>query len=235
MRRDSAIPPYILRLDPPPFASPSFPGPATFFDMVPKRDPRVDAYIAEAAPFAQPILRHLRNLIHRGNPALTETIKWNCPFFLYEETLFCSFAAFKSHAGLNFHHQGMEDLLTRRLGRTNEAMGLLGRLTQLSDLPADGVLLGYIKTATKLHDSGQPRRPKSTPRPPPPVPADLSDALKRNPKAAGNWTGFSSSARREYIEWIAGAKRPETREKRLLTTVEWVAAGKPRNWKYQNC
>lgn len=203
--------------------------------MPAKKDPRVDAYIAQAAPFAQPILKHLRKLVHRGNPGAEETIKWSCPFFTYQGQLFCSFAAFKAHAAFGFHHQGMSKILTKEIGKATEAMGLMGRLTSLKDLPGDATLLRYIKLAKALHDSGAPRVQKAKPRPDLPVPADLGDALKRSKKAATAWAAFSPSGRREYIEWITEAKRPETRESRLLTTIEWVAEGKARHWKYQNC
>ena len=203
--------------------------------MAGKTDPRVDDYIAEAAPFAQPILKHLRKLIHQGNPEVEETIKWSFPFFTYHGKLFCSLAAFKAHAAFGLHHVGMQKLLAREVDKTDEAMGLLGRLTSLKDLPSDKVLLGYIRTARKLHDTGAPSRPKPKARPVLPVPADLAAALKRSKQAAANWAGFSPSARRDYIEWITEAKRDETRATRLATTIEWLAAGKSRNWKYMNC
>lgn len=199
------------------------------------RDNRIDAYIAKAPLFARPILQHLRALVHQGNPEIEETIKWSCPFFTYHGKLFSSFAAFKAHATFGLHHQGMEKLVDEKIGKTSEAMGLMGRLTSLNDLPADKVLLGYIRAAKKLHDSGTPARAKPKPKPALPVPADLADALKRSQKAAAAWADFSPSCRREYIEWITEAKRPETRESRLLTTIEWVAEGTSRNWKYQNC
>jgi uncharacterized protein YdeI (YjbR/CyaY-like superfamily) len=203
--------------------------------MPAKKDPRVDAYIAKAAPFAQPILKHLRKLIHTACPAATEDIKWSMPSFIYNEKILCGIAAFKAHATLGFWHRGMEDLLKKELGKTGEAMGLLGKITSLDDLPADKVLIGYIRTAMSLHDSGTAARPKSKPRPALPEPADLKDALKRSKKAAATWATFSPSCRREYIEWITEARRPETREQRLLTTIEWTAEGKSRNWKYENC
>jgi uncharacterized protein YdeI (YjbR/CyaY-like superfamily) len=114
-------------------------------------------------------------------------------------------------------------------------MGLLGKVTCLDDLPSDKVMLGYLRTAVRLHDSGAAIRPKPKARPEPPVPSDLADALKRSRRAAAAWRDFSPSARRDYVEWITGAKRTGTRETRLLTTIEWVAAGKKRNWKYENC
>jgi uncharacterized protein YdeI (YjbR/CyaY-like superfamily) len=199
------------------------------------KDKRVDAYIAHAAPFAQPILRHLRQLIHTTCPEAEETIKWSHPFFQYRGKPLCHFAVFQAHAAFGFWHQGVEKLATKQVGKTDDAMGLLGRLTTLTDLPDDRILIRLLRFAQKLHDSGAPSRPKRKPRPALTEPADLLAALKRNAKAAAAWAGFSPSCRREYIEWISEAKRPETREQRLLTTIEWTAEGKQRNWKYQNC
>jgi uncharacterized protein YdeI (YjbR/CyaY-like superfamily) len=203
--------------------------------MPASKDPRIDAYIAKSAPFAQPILKHLRALIHQGNPEVEETIKWSMPFFTYHGKMFANFAAFKAHAAFGLHHQGLVALTKQAPGKADEAMGDLGRITSLDDLPADKALLAYIKNVKKLQDSGAATRVKAKPRAALPVPADLADALKRSKKAAAAWAEFSPSCRREYIEWITEAKRPETRETRLLTTIEWVAEGKQRNWKYQNC
>lgn len=202
---------------------------------MPAKDPRIDAYIAEAAPFAQPILKHLRKLVHQAAPAAEETIKWGSPFFTYRGKILCFMAAFKAHLAFGFWGPAMKKILTQDLGKTGSAMGLLGKIASLDDLPSDRQMLGYIKLAVKLHDSGGPGRPARKPRPALPVPADLADALKRSKKAAAAWAGFSPSCQREYIEWITEAKRPETREQRLLTTIEWTAEGKSRNWKYQNC
>ncbi|MBI2814603.1 MAG: YdeI/OmpD-associated family protein [Opitutae bacterium] len=200
-----------------------------------QRDPRTDTYIAKSAPFAQPILQHLRKLVHQGNPAAEETVKWGMPFFTHRGKMFASLAAFKAHAAFGLHHQGLEKLLRREGAKVDDAMGLLGRITSLKDLPGDRTLLGYIRTAVKLHDSGLPARMKAKPKPALPVPADLAAALRENPKAAAVWADFSPGARRDYIEWVTEAKRPETRATRLATTLAWVAAGKKRHWKYENC
>jgi hypothetical protein len=198
------------------------------------KDPRIDAYIAKSAPFARPILRHLRKLVHQGCPAAAEAVKWSSPFFLYRGKILCFMAAFKAHLAFGFWGPAMKKIIARD-GHAKEGRGLMGRITSPKDLPGDKVLLGYIRTAAQLHDTGLAARPKRKPRPALPVPADLAAALKRSRRAAAVWAEFSSSARREYIEWITEARRDETREQRLLTTIEWVAAGKQRNWKYMNC
>jgi uncharacterized protein YdeI (YjbR/CyaY-like superfamily) len=202
--------------------------------MATKRDPRVDAYIAQAAPFAQPLLKHLRQLVRQGCPEAEEALKWSSPFFLYRGKILCFMAAFKAHLAFGFWGSDMNKIIAAD-GHAKDGRGLLGRITRRQDLPSDAALLKYIRTAKKLHDSGAPLRPKPRPRPALPVPADLAAGLKKSKKAAAAWAGFSPSCRREYIEWITEARRPATRASRLGTTLAWVAAGKKRNWKYANC
>lgn len=200
-------------------------------------DPRIDAYIEKSAAFAQPILRRLRALVHRACPDATETMKWSHPHFQQGEAILCSMAAFKAHCTFGFWHQGMEKILAAEGVNGKDAMGSLGRITGPKDLPADATLLRWVREAAKLNVSDAPARPrlKRGPAKEAAVPADLAAALKKNAAAAKTFAGFRPSHRREYIEWITEAKRDETRRTRLVSTLEWLAEGKPRNWKYLNC
>ena len=203
--------------------------------MKKKTDPRIDAYIAKSAPFAQPILKHLRALVHEACPEAEETIKWSCPHFTSAGNILCSMAAFQAHAVFGFWHQGMAKVLGQAGGQAETAMGSFGRITNLDDLPNDKAMIRFIREAAKLNASGAPGRPPAKPKAALPVPADLVAALKEDKAASTAFAKFSLSHRREYIEWITGAKRAETRQKRLATTLEWLAEGKSRNWKYMNC
>lgn len=199
---------------------------------MPTTDPRVDAYIAKAAPFAQPILDHLRALVHATCPEVEESIKWGPPFFLYRGT-FCHMAAFKAHCAFGFWKWQQvvgEDA-------TEDAMGQFGRIVSLDDLPPKKTIVAYLRKAMALNDAGVPAatRARRTPKPEAAVPDDLAAALKRNRAARANFESFSPGQRREYVEWIVEAKREETRQKRLATAVERLAEGKTRNWKYQSC
>jgi len=197
-------------------------------------DPRVDAYIAKSAEFARPILQHLRELVHGACPEAEEEMKWNMPFFMHHGIL-CHMAAFKAHCSFGFRHRAMEAIVGRAVGKTNEGMGLFGRITTLADLPDDRAMRRYIQLAAKFMTSGGPARPAPKPKAALPVPAVLAAALKKNKAAAAAFKNFSPSHRREYIEWITEARRDETRQKRLATTIAWLVEGKPRNWKYMNC
>ncbi|HEX2853400.1 MAG TPA: YdeI/OmpD-associated family protein [Opitutaceae bacterium] len=196
------------------------------------KDPRVDSYIAEAGEFARPVLKHLRKLIHEGCPAAVETIKWGCPFFEYHGLL-CGLAAFKAHCSLFF----WRDIdVSRWLKKTNNAgagMGQFGKLTSLADLPSDPFLLACVRSAVEQRDAPKSKSKRARqPGKELPVPADLKKALAANPKAAATFKNFAPSHRRAYLDWIADAKQHATRERRLRTTIEWLAAGKPQNWKY---
>ncbi len=115
-------------------------------------------------------------------------------------------------------------------------MGQFGRLTSVAELPSKRVLTGFIRQAMKLNETGiKVAKPKSKPKPPVRLPADLSAALKTNSKARATYEGFSPSHRRDYVEWITEAKGADTRARRVKTAVEWMAEGKSRNWKYEKC
>ncbi|MEI6861222.1 MAG: YdeI/OmpD-associated family protein [Verrucomicrobiota bacterium] len=190
--------------------------------------------IAQAAEFARPILRHLRRLVQEACPEAEEAVKWGQLSFVYRGKILCGMGAFKSHCTFGFWHQGMTRLLTQELGKTEEAMGLMGRITCLADLPNDATMRRYIRRAAELIESGTPSRVPVKPKAVPPVLADLRATLKKSKLAAATFASFSPSHRREYIEWITEAKRAETRQKRLATTLAWLTEGKPRNWKYMN-
>jgi uncharacterized protein YdeI (YjbR/CyaY-like superfamily) len=194
------------------------------------RDPRVDAYIAKSADFAKPILTYLRDVVHEGCPTVQETIKWSAPFFDHHGVM-CSMAAFKEHCAFGFWKASL--VLDDKNPKAQEAAGHFGRITSLADLPPKKTMIGYIKKAMALNEQAvQPKRPPKHPKKPMEVPPYLMAALKKNKKALSTYESFPPSHKRDYLEWITEAKGEETRERRLATAIEWMAEGKPRNWKY---
>ncbi|MBA2241478.1 MAG: YdeI/OmpD-associated family protein [Chthoniobacterales bacterium] len=197
------------------------------------KDPRIDLYIAKAAPFAQPILQHLRDIVHAGCPQVDETLKWSMPHFDHKGVL-CGMAAFTRHCTFGFWKAA--PIVGDDKPGNSDAMGHFGRITSLADLPPDSLLIGYVRKAVELNDAGvkSPTRSKPKAKPEPLVVPDyFRDALRNNRKAETTFDGFSYSKQKDYIEWVTEAKRAETRDQRLATAVEWLAEGKPRMWKYQ--
>jgi uncharacterized protein YdeI (YjbR/CyaY-like superfamily) len=195
-------------------------------------DPRVDAYISKAADFAQPILTHLRSLVHKSCPEAQEIMKWSFPHFDYKGMM-CSMAAFKQHCAFNFWKQSLMKDAKKLLENREEAMGSFGRICSLKDLPSDKVIIGYIKEAMQLNDAEiKVKKAKPTEKKELKIPTYISSAIKKNKKAFTTFENFSSSNRREYVDWITEAKTEETRNKRLAQAIEWLSEGKIRNWKY---
>lgn len=200
-------------------------------------DPRIDAYIQRAAPFAQPLLQHFRALVHKAVPEAEETLKWGMPYFTTHGSILCGMAAFKQHCAFPFRKGVVDDA---REG----AMGQFGRVAKRSDLPSDKALMGFMKQAAKLNaeKKSAPRKPASasatrakakaanTAVKVPPV---FARALAKNAAAKKQFQAFPPGKKRDYVEWIAEAKSDDTRERRSTTAVEWIAEGKSRNWKYE--
>lgn len=193
------------------------------------QDPKIDAYIAKAQPFAQPILNHLRALVHETIPGLDEGLKWGMPHFIYKGKNLAGMSAFKAHAAFVIHGDG----------RQGDAMGQYGKITTLADLPGDNVLKSKLVEAKERIDQvGTALKPKTAarvPKPEMPIPPAFAAALKASPQAKAALEAFAPSHRREYVEWISEAKREETRDRRIAQAIEMLGEGKKRNWKYESC
>ncbi len=203
---------------------------------MPVTDKRVDEQIAGAPAFAQPVLRHLRALVHQACPEVEETIKWGRPFFLYRRKMLFYMAAFKGHCGFGFVGPDMRKVMGESGMPIEDSAGSIGRITAVSELPPRVQMLAWMRQAVAFAGGDEPKKVASKVRKPElEMPADLFAALKKTKGAKANFEGFSPSCRREYIEWITEAKRAETRERRVAQAAEWVAEGKTRNWKYMSC
>ncbi len=190
------------------------------------RDPRIDAYIAKSADFARPILEHVRELVHKTVPDAGEAIKWGMPHFTHNDKSIAGMAAFKAHCAVMVHGDG----------RQSEGMGSYGKITSLDELPDDAVMSAkFIEACERIDTKGTAakRSPRLAPKPELAVPQDFAAALRDNPKALATFEGFPPSQRREYVAWVSDAKQDATRAKRLATSIEWLAEGKRRNWKYE--
>ena len=190
---------------------------------MPITDPRIDAYIAKAKPFAQPILKRIRQAVHAGCPDVVETIKWSVPSFEYKGPM-CGMAAFKAHCLMGFWKGAL--LKTQPKARALDAWGNFGRFESLDDVPSQAALTRAVREAAKLNDLGVklPRTVKA--KKPLKAPAYMLAAIKKNKEAQATYDAFSPSCKREYIEWITDAKTDATRDRRIATAVQWMAEGK---------
>lgn len=198
-------------------------------------DDRVDAYIAKSADFAKPILTHLRKLVHTAFPGIQEGLKWGFPFFDYKGPV-CQMAAFKQHMGFGFWKASLLTDPHKLINTSDEAAaGSFGRITSLADLPADDILIAYIKEAVKLNEDGVKvvKTKPVTEKKELVTPPGFEVMLDSIANAKYNFHKFSPSKQREYLEWFDEAKTEATKQKRMEQAVEWISEGKSRNWKYQ--
>ncbi|WP_337872818.1 YdeI/OmpD-associated family protein [Ignavibacterium sp.] len=199
------------------------------------KDPRIDLYISKSADFAKPILTHLRQLIHSACPDVQETIKWGFPHFVYKDEILCSMASFKQHCAFGFWKASlMKDKTLIKNAVSESAMGHYGKITSLKDLAPDKKIISHIKEAMMLNEKGiKPRKNKITKANSEIIVPDFFlNRLKKNKQALKTFEAFRPSHKREYVEWITEAKTENTRNKRMETAIDWLAEGKPRNWKY---
>ncbi len=160
-----------------------------------EKDPGIDAYIASAAPFAQKILKHLRKLVHSGCSEVEETIKWSMPHF-QRHGILCWMAGFKHHCAFGFWKA--PSIFDPDPQLESAAMGNFGRITELADLPPDHVLIGYVRKAAMLNESGLRvgSRERRTAKPRSGVvPDDFAQPLAKNKKGATDAvsTGLTSA------------------------------------------
>lgn len=189
---------------------------------MPTTDKRVDAYIAKAPEYAKPILTRIRSWVHEGAPQCEETLKWNSPTFM-QKGILCGMSAFKQHCMVGFWKASLVGAKLR------------DKITTLDDLPPRTEFIRSVRRAVELNESGvQTPRAPAKPKKPLAMPPDFRTALSKRAKTRAVWDGFSPSHQREYLEWILEAKQQETRARRIVQAVEWIAEGKSRNWKYLN-
>ena len=195
----------------------------------PRAKQEIGKYIAQAPEFARPICRKIRSLIHQADPEIVEDWKWGPNF--NKQGMICGFGAFKEHVSLGFFKGALlkdpKKMLVDCSGSNAHNRTLKFRSVADVDQKA---LVAFVKEAVKLNVTGvkgDVRRAEI------PVPADLKAALAKDPKAKAAFDAFSPGCRREYLEWIVEAKRPETRARRIETTLQQSREKKSLHWKYK--
>ncbi len=192
----------------------------------------VDAYLERAAPFAKPILSHIRECVHQVCPEVQEVLKWGFPHFLYRGSILCSMASFKAHCVFGFWKYALMEKTKKLIPEGSDAMGQLGKLRSLGDLPSTEVLKICLLEAMELNDKGI-RKPMAAKKPIKmelqAIPEDLQQEFAKWPAAEQAFFKLSPSHKREYIAAILEAKRTETRQRRIQKTIENLCAGVPQN------
>lgn len=198
------------------------------------RSPKIDAYIEKSQDFAKPVLEYIRETVHEFCPDAEETMKWSFPHFMYQGKILCAMASFKQHCTFGFWlEKEMKTMheITRNIEKNS--MFSLGKITKIEDLPPKNQLKKAITEAMELINMGVTIKKAAPAKTETEIPDYFQTALNENIKALKVFEKGSSSFRKEYISWITEAKTETTRNKRMEQSLEWLAEGKSRNWKYE--
>jgi hypothetical protein len=189
----------------------------------------IDRYIAGTADFARPICSRLRKIIRAADPEIVEDWKWGPNYS--KHGMICGYGAFKAHVTLTFF-KGVAMKDPKQILEPCSADNAHNRSVKFRDVREidEKTLTAYVREAAKLNVSGvivESRRAQIG------VPLDFKKALAASKKAKQYFDTLTPGYRRDYLQWIIGAKRPETRAARIKQAVRQCSEGKTLHYKYQ--
>lgn len=195
--------------------------------------PEVTAYIEKSDSFAQPILTHIRELIHKTCPDVEEQMRWGHPHYYYKGKGMCFNQALKGRVTFGFWYDSLVFDPAKLSAAAIKAQESMGFMKDIKEIPSDEIFVECIKIGMEVKEQGLKVETKSKPKAELVVPDYFTKALEKNSVAKKNFEVMSPSHKREYVNWIIDAKTEETREKRIAQAIEQIAEKKSKNWKYQ--
>lgn len=194
------------------------------------RSKSVDEFIAQSSHWQDELVRLRKVLLATG---LTEEIKWRAPCYTLDGKNIVGIGSFKSYFGLWFFQGGLlkDDnnvLVNAQAGKT-KAMRQW-RMSSSRDIKST-IIKRYVKEA--IAHSKEGRAIKADRRKPIVVPAELKKALAQDKTAAVVFRRLRPGLQREYADYIAEAKQPKTKTRRLQKIVPMIASGIGLNDKYR--
>lgn len=195
-----------------------------------KRASSVDEYITDAVAWQGELIR-LREILL--STELEEDLKWGGPCYTHGGKNVVGMAGFKSYFGLWFHQGALlkdqkKFLINAQEGRT-KALRQWRMQTTKDIKPA--IIKSYVKEAIKLAREGKQITPAR--KKPLVVPAELKKAFRENKPAGENFKSMRLGLQREYADYIADAKREDTKRRRIEKILPMLSKGIGLNDKYR--
>lgn len=166
---------------------------------------------------------------------LEETIKWGAPAYCKNGKNIVGIGAFKSYVGLWFHQGALlADKHNKLINAQEDKTKALRqwRFSNLSDIEkSQKIILSYVKEAIKNHEAGKEIKPERNKKIL--LPSEFKNVLEKDEKLKNNFEKFSQGKKREFAEYIAEAKRDETKQKRIKKIIPLINNGVGLNDKYR--
>lgn len=172
----------------------------------------VEEYIDSAVRW-QAELRRLREILCTTD--LEEEVKWGAPCYTIDGKNVVGMAAFKAYFALWFHQgallsDGKNVLINAQEGKTKALRQW--RMTSVSEIRASDIRR-YVREAIKITREGRTIKPERSR--PLVLPPELATALEGNKSAAAAYRNLRPGLQREYADYIAEAKREDTKTRRI--------------------
>lgn len=179
----------------------------------------------------RPVLERLRAVMKASE--LEETVKWGAPCYTLDGKNLIGLAAFKDFVSIWFHQGALlRDqhgvLVNAQEGRTKAMRQWRVRCEDEID---ESTLRAYVKES--IENQRQGREIKADRNKPLQIPGELAAAMADDPDLLDRFEALSPGKRREYADYIAEAKRAETKIKRLEKIVPMILAGLGLHDKYR--
>ena len=196
-----------------------------------KRYETVDAYIEHAENWRDELIQ-LRQILNAT--ALQEEVKWGAPCYTFNGKNLVGMGAFKSYLALWFFQGALltdpkEVLVNAQEGKTKALRQW--RFKSKRDID-DQLIVAYVEEAISLQERGLEIKPQR--HQPVAIPTRLKAALSKNEQLSTAFNALSEGKRREYADYIAEAKRDETKVKRLEKIIPMIIAGQGLHDKYRH-
>jgi len=195
-----------------------------------RRASSVEDYIENAEAW-QSELQKLREVLCKT--PLHEEVKWGAPCYTWNGKNVVGIGGFKSYFGLWFHQGALlkddeKVLINAQEGKTKALRQW--RMTSIAEIkPA--LIKRYVKEAIAHVDAG--REIKATRARTVEVPGEFARAMRKHKGATAAFRGLTPGRQREYSEYIASAKRDDTRQTRIAKVLPMIVAGIGLNDRYR--
>lgn len=191
---------------------------------------KIEKYISESEEDKKEIMIYIRSIILKNFPQITENWKWRVPNFEYKGLLSWH-AAFKEFVSLNFYKGAAINDIYDRFDKTGieEKNNRIIKIKKIDEVKEQEIIY-YFEEAIRLNEKGivlDSQRKEI------PIPPELQTLLDLNDNAKTFYNSLSPSKQREYNEWIAKAKRADTKTKRVKLAIDKLNQAEGLNDKYQ--
>lgn len=197
-----------------------------------KRIKSVDEYILNHEKWQQGLIMLREIMLAKG---LEETIKWSAPVYMLKGENVAGLGAFKNHLAVWFYQGALlkdahHMLINAQVGTTKALRQWRFTASEQISQHAE-IISAYIDEA--MQNAREGKKVKPARNKPVVIPPELQKHLDASKELNLAFAQLSNACKREYCDYIAGAKKPETKERRIDKVIPMILEKKGLNDRYK--